>query len=239
MILTVGLRTEWWYLVRDKNIDLNEFDSKRRLEIKNGIKKCIVKKVDAEYIANNGYEVYKSAYAFYDTFQKPVGCEEFYERMMSRKDNLVFDFWAAFDKTDNNIIAYFMNRLQPDCCVYSTAKFKPDFLKLGAHQALIYEMTNYYLNEFGLKYVCHGARSISHKTNVQKFLIDKLHFRKAFCKLNVVYNPIVKIIAHILYPFRNLISKINTDVTKKITVLLLQEKIRRSFKLHEAIKGEK
>jgi hypothetical protein len=224
-----GFETEWWYLIRDKYIDLDEFDSERRRQIKNSIKRCIVKKVDAEYMANSGYEVYISAFASYDTFQKPAGRKEFYESMMSRKGNPIFDFWAAFDKTDNNIIAYFMNRLTSDCCVYSTTKFKPEFLKLYVSHALLYEMTNYYLNELGLKYVCDGARSISHKTNVQDFLIDKLHFRKAFCKLNVVYNPIVKIIVQIFYPFRNVISRINTNIAKKITVLLLQEKIRRSF----------
>lgn len=232
-----GFETEWWYLVRDESIDLNEFDSGRRRQIKNGLKRCVVKKVDAEYIAQNGYEVYSSAFASYDTFLKPAGQEEFYDNMMSRKDNPVFDFWAAFDATDNNIIAYIMNRLAPDCCVYSTTKYKPDFLKLGVSHALLYEMTNYYLNEMGLKYVYNGARSISHKTNVQEFLIDKLHFRKAFCKLNVVYNPIVGMIVPVLYPFRNIISKINTDIAKKITVLLLQEKIRRSFRSHEAITG--
>lgn len=229
-----GFKTEWWYLIRDKGIDLDEFNSGRRWEIKNGIKRCIVKKVDAEYIANNGYDIYISAFESYNTFQKPAGREEFYDSMISKKGNSVFDFWAAFDRADNNIIAYFMNRLGPDCCMYSTAKFKPEFLKLYVSQALIYEMTNYYLNELGFKYVYNGARSISHKTNVQDFLIDKLHFRKAYCKLNVVYSPIVKIIVHVLYPFRNVISKINMDSAKKITVLLLQEEIRRSFSQNEA-----
>jgi hypothetical protein len=225
-----GFETEWWYIIRDKVIDLDEFDSKRRSEIKKGISKCIVKKVDAEYIAKNGYEVYISAFASYDTFQKPAGQEEFYNSMMSRKGNQIYDFWVAFNKTDSKIISYYMNRVGVDCCIYSTGKFNPDFKKNNAHHALVYEMTNYYINELGLKYVCAGARSISHKTNVQEFLIHKLHFRKAFCKLNIIYNPIVRIVVNVLYPFRNVISKIDTDVCNKITVLLRQEKIRKSFR---------
>lgn len=224
-----GFETEWWYLVREKSINLDEFNTSRRKEIKKGLKKCIVKKVDAEYIAQNGYEVYISAFNSYDTFQKPTGQKEFYNNMMSRKGNPVFDFWAAFDKTDGQIIGYFMNRLGKDFCLLSTAKFKHDFLKLGVHQALVYQLTNYYLGELGLKYVCAGARSISHKTNSQEFLMKKLHFRKAFCKLNIIYSPLVKIIVNVLYPFRNIISKINTNIADKITVLLRQEKIRRSF----------
>ncbi len=224
-----GFETEWWYLVRDKGIDLNEFESKRRREIQKGLRNCMVKKVDAAFLAQNGYEVYSSAFASYDTFLKPAGEEEFISRMMSRKDNPIFDFWAGFDKTDGQLIGYFMNRLGEDFCLYSAAKFKPDSLHLGVHHALVYQMTNYYLSEMGLKYVCTGARSISHKTNAQEFLIKKLHYRKAYCRLNIIYRPIIGILAKSLYPFRNIISKIDTNVTNKITVLLRQEKIRRSF----------
>lgn len=224
-----GYETEWWYLIRDKSFNLEEFDSKRRREIRKGLNNCIVKKVDAEYIAKNGFDIYKSAFDSYETFQKPAGQEEFYNRMMSRRGNKVFDFWAAFAKNDDKIIAYFMNRVEGECCVYSSGKFSPDYLNLGVHQALVYEMTNYYLNEMGFKYVCAGARSISHKTNVQEFLIHKLHFRKAFCRLNIYYNPLIRIIVKILYPFRNVISRMDIDFINKITVLLRQENIRRFF----------
>ncbi|OQB20514.1 MAG: putative undecaprenyl-phosphate N-acetylglucosaminyl 1-phosphate transferase [Firmicutes bacterium ADurb.Bin182] len=224
-----GFETDWWYIIRDKIIELAEFNSKRRQHIKNGLKKCVVKKVDAAFIAKHGYEVYKSAFDSYDTYQKPSGPEEFYLSMMSRQDIPVFDFWAAFDKTDNNIIAYFMNRVGHGSCVYSTGKFKPEFLKLGAHPALVYTMTNYYLGDLGFKYVCAGARSISHKTDVQKFLMDKMNFRKAFCRLNVVYAPALRFLIALLYPFRALISKLKTKAAGKITALLALESIRRSF----------
>lgn len=232
-----GFETEWWYLVRDKSISLDEFDSKRRWEIKKGLKRCAVKKVDADYIAKNGYEVYKSAFDSYDTFLKPAGREDFYNMIMSRKDNEAYDFWAALSKTGGEIMGYFMNRVSSECCLYLTGKFRPQCLKEGVHQALVYEMTNYYLNDMELKYVCAGARSISHKTNVQEFLIHKLHFRKAFCRLNLIYNPLVKIIVYILYPFRDVFFRINTGFTNKIAVLLRQEEIRRSFTV-EQCKGE-
>lgn len=224
-----GFETEWWYVIKDKSYKLDELSSKRRLEIKKGIKRCIVKRVDAEYIAKNCYEVYKRAFNSYDTFQKPMGQEEFYNSMMSKKGNQVFDFWVALSKTDSKAIGYFMNRVGADCCIYSSGKFDPDYLNDNIHHALVYEMTNYYINELGLKYVCAGARSINHKTKIQDFLIHKLLFRKAFCKLNVIYNPIIRIMALVLYPFRDIISKINTNFCNKIIVLLRQEKIRRSF----------
>lgn len=225
-----GFETEWWYLIREKGFSLEEFDSKRRQEIKKGLKKCTVKKVDAEFIAQNGYEVYINAFKSYDTFQKPADQEEFYRRMMSRKGNPVFDFWGAFCISDGKLIAYFMNRLEETSCLYSSAKFLPEFLNLSVHHALVYQMTNYYLGELGLRYVCAGARSISHKTNSQDFLIKKLNFRKAYCRLNVIYSPVISAMVHALYPFRRFISRINTNFTNKIAVLLRHEMIRRSFR---------
>lgn len=67
-------------------------------------------------------------------------------------------------------------------------------------------MNRYYLNERGVKYVCDGARSITEHSNIQPFLIDKFHFRKAYCQLEIVYKWYVGIIVVMLYPFRKLIK---------------------------------
>lgn len=65
---------------------------------------------------------------------------------------------------------------------------------------LIYEMNRYHLNEQGVKCVCDGARSITEHSNIQPFLMDKFHFRKAYCQLEVVYKWYVDIIVVMLYP---------------------------------------
>ena len=50
-------------------------------------------------------------------------------------------------------------------------------------------------------YVNDGARSISHHTNIQTFLIDKFKFRRAFVKLHIVYRWDIGLAIKILYPF--------------------------------------
>jgi hypothetical protein len=90
-------------------------------------------------------------------------------------------------------------------------------------------MNRYYINEQKFLYVNDGARSISHDTNIQNFLIDKFHFRKAYCKLNIIYRWDIGLIITILYPFRKITTKSGNSLFKKIAVLLRQEEIRRSF----------
>ena len=48
-------------------------------------------------------------------------------------------------------------------------------------------------------YVYNNERNIVHETNFPEFLIKYFGFRKAYCHLHMVYNPIVSIYIYILY----------------------------------------
>ena len=90
-------------------------------------------------------------------------------------------------------------------------------------------MNSHYLNDKKYKYVNDGARSISHETNIQKFLIQKFKFRRAFCKFHLVYNNKLKIAIFLLYPLKFVIRFLNNTFAKKVNSVLMQESIRRSF----------
>ena len=127
------------------------------------------------------------------------------------------------------MIGYSQNRISEDYCDYSTIKFHPNYLNLYPSYALFFTMNQYYLNERKFKYVNDGARSISHDTNIQSFLIDKFKFRKAFCKLNISYHPMIRYIVLVLYPFYSIIRLLRFGPFVKLYILLFQEKIRRSY----------
>jgi hypothetical protein len=127
------------------------------------------------------------------------------------------------------MIAYSQNFIENNSINYSTIKFDPTYLKLYPSYALFYEMNRYYLNEQKNLYVNDGAKSISHDTNIQEFLEKKFNFRKAYCKLEIVYRFDIKILVSILYPFKQFIFNINNKIFKKLSVLLRHEEIRRSY----------
>jgi len=216
--------SEFWYVIKDKKEGLETYKSKVRNQIKKGLTNCIVKKVDKETIANSGYSVYIEAFKNYLTFQKSMSENNFKRSILSSTD----DFWAVYNK-ENILIAYANNVIEENMCHYSSMKFHPKFLTLYPSYALIYTMNEYYLNQKKYFYVSDGARSIAHDTNIQDFLIKKFNFRKAYCRLNIVYQKDIAVLVKVLYPFRGIISRFNLSVFSKITVLLKQEEIRRSY----------
>ena len=90
-------------------------------------------------------------------------------------------------------------------------------------------MNQYYLNERNYKYVNDGARSISHETNIQNFLIQKFKFRKAYCKLHIIYSQKVKLLLLMIYPFKSLVQYLKIGFFVKLNILIKQEEIRRSY----------
>ena len=214
----------FWYVIKDTQEGLDQYKSKIRNQIKRGLKNCIVEKVDKTIIANKAYNTYIEAFKNYSTFIIPVSDEKFKNSILSSTD----DFWAVYNK-DGELIAYANNIVENNMCHYNSMKFHPEFLNLYPSYALIYTMNEYYLNHKKYRYVSDGARSISHDTNIQDFLIKKFNFRKASVKLNVAYRWDISILVNILFPIRGILKRINHSLITKILVLLKQEEIRRSY----------
>jgi len=216
--------SEFWYVIKDTKEEIDRYKSKVRNQIKKGLKNTIVKKGDKEVVADSGYEVYCEAFSNYTTFHKPSSKDRFRKGILSSKD----EFWAVYNHEDR-LIAYANNFKESGVYHYNSMKFHPRYLKLYSSYALIYEMNSYYLNQKETLYVNDGARSIAHNTNIQDFLIKKFNFRKAYCRLNISYRKDIGVVVSILYPFRKLLKKIDHTVFNKISVVLKQEEIRRSF----------
>ena len=224
--------TEWWYVIKDDKSDLSLLSLNTRSKIRRGLKNYIVHKIDALYLANNGYEVYRSAFSRYKGGIKPTSKQSFKNSILSSINfPEVVEYFGVFYK--DKLVGYAMNYIQDNAVNYSTIKYNPYYLKYYSSYALIFEMNNYYLNEKKVKYVYDGARSIYHQTNVQEYLINKFKFRKAYCKLNIVYSTKMKLLVSCLYPLRKLFSKAsnlleNLNLLNKLNSILIQEEIRRA-----------
>lgn len=223
-----GYETEYWHIIKDEASPLEALSGNARSNIRRGLRRCIIKKVDAQVIAKEGYETYIRAFGNYDTFIKPETKEEFISNILKGENKAEWEFWGVWNM-ENKMIGYTINNIIEDRCFLRTIKFHPEFLKLYPSDALFYTMNMHYLNERGIKYIDDGPRSLSHRTNVQDYFLTKFKFRKAYSKLNIAYSPGVKIIVNLTYPFRKIVSKINISTAEKLSVLLKHEEIRRSF----------
>lgn len=215
--------SHFWYIICDNIIELSDYSRNTRSKINRGLKQCEVRIVDNEILVKYGYEVYIAAFRNYKTYLKPKTQKEFVKEIEENESD--WEFWGVF--YNGKIIAYSKNKLVVDYCEYASIKFHPDYLKYYPSYALFYRMNKYYLKENNFKYINDGSRSISHLTNIQDFLIQKFKFRKAYCKLHILYNCKTRIFVNLLFPFRKIIRIFNFDPFTRIEILLYQEEIYR------------
>ena len=211
----------FWYIIKDNATEIESYSSNTRTQIRKGLKNFRVRIIDRSVVKGKGFEIYESSFKSYKGAQKMLSEEKF-------KSNLDenFQYWGVYTN-DNLFVGYAMNRVYNDVCDYSTMKIHPGYLQQYPFYALLFEMNRYYLNELNMKYVSNGARSISHQTNIQDFLIKKFKFRKAYCNLHIRYHPVIKIIISLFFPLRSIFRLSKIRFLRNMHVLLFQEELSR------------
>lgn len=198
--------TSFWYVIKDSFGGMEELSSKKRNQVRKSFKMCDIRMVSREDMIDQGYEVHVSAAENYKV-KATIPTQEEYERRFSVENSKNHDYWAAFDKESGKMIAFSINSVYDEICDYETMKAIPSFQKSHyPYYGLLYEMNRYYLEEKGLKFVNDGARSITNHSNVQPFLIDTFNFRKAYCRLQLIYKWWFGLAVKMLYPFRRFIK---------------------------------
>lgn len=220
--------TEWWYVVKDTKESMDDYRSNHRTQIRKGLKNFEIRKATIDEMATQGFELYKKCMIDYNL--EFIESSVFKNGLQEELDNNIpIEYLAAFK--DGKMYGYSKNFIDHKLGLvfYETMNVDKDVRNLYANYALIHTMNTEYLNEQGFKYVCDGSRNLFHPTGIQQFLIDKFKFRKAFCKMGVVYNPKVNLIVKCFYPFKGQIAKLSNNRFKQLSALLEQERIRRSF----------
>lgn len=195
--------SDWYALTCRAHVPVDEVPSQNaRKHIRRGLKRCEVRRVDAQEIAKNGYETYCAAVRSYGTGAVLPAREEFARRVLS--DEPFGDIrhqWAAYH--EGKLIGFNQNlvydRIEVD---YTLGKYHPDYLKHYPAYALFQTMNEYYLVQQGFEYINAGSRSISHDTEIQEFLIRLFNFRKEPLRLHVQYRAPLGLLAGLARPFR-------------------------------------
>lgn len=212
--------SSFWYVNKDSFGGMEELSSKMRNQVKKSLKQLDIRRITKEEMLQHGYDVYKSATENYKVKTHIPTIEEYEDVITNIGSNV--DFWGAFIKDTERLIAFGYNEVSEDSCDYMVLKAIPFYKKqYYPYYGLIYEMNRFYLEEKGLKYVSDGSRSITEHSNIQPFLIEKFKFRKVYCTLHIEYRWWLKIIIGILYPFRKMFKN------QQIVGLLNQEAMRR------------
>ena len=214
----------YYYVIKDSFGGIEELSTKVRNQIRKSFKTYDIKRISSDEMLRVGYPVFLAALKSYKVKAKIISELDFVDSIKkgSLKGNI--DYWAVYDKKTGQVVAVAINTLHGDCCEYNTMKADPQYLNSTyPYYGLIFEMNRYYLDELKLLYVNDGAKSITNHSNIQTFLIDKFNFRKAYCRVQIVYQWWFKLMVVLLYPFRSLIPVL------KIRAILNIEEIRRKM----------
>ena len=204
-----GYETNWWYVIKDTPFNISELKAKRRYEINKGIKNFEVKKIDPCEFKEELYCVQVAAFSAYPEKYRPtVDKDVFIKGIDNWKEHTVF---GAFFRESNELCGYaLLSRNGEKWVGFNVQKTNPEYEKYALNAALVEKVLSHYqdfLTNCGV--ICDGARSINHETAFQDYLEKYFGFRKAYCKLHVAYNPRVKWLIKLLYPFRKILIKLD------------------------------
>lgn len=118
-----------------------------------------------------------------------------------------------------------------DHCSFSTLKTRPSSESKGINAAICNQILKDLEEDLSRNvfFISDGARNLFHQTHFQDYLQKYFGFRKAYCRLNVVYRPLFGFLVKMLYPMRSFFRKL--DVNKyvhMVNAVLLAEEISRT-----------
>lgn len=225
-----SVETDWWYLIKDTVFDISSLKAKRRYEITKGLKNFYVKRIEPREFAEELCDVEIAAFSAYPAKYRPrVDRREFVDRIKRGWKNAIV--YGAFSQESDKLCGYsVVNPMGDKCFAFSIQRTMPEYESRGVNAALVAVMLedNQDFLQDG-RYICDGARSIVHETAFQNYLEKYFGFRKAYCRLHLVYRPVVSWVVKWLYPFRKLLKKGGKiRFINRVYSVLKMEEIRRS-----------
>lgn len=204
--------TNWWYIIKDKPFDISELKAKRRYEITKGLRNFDVRIINPNVYIEELYGVQVKAFSAYPKKYRPDIDKDKFLKSVEKWNN--YKVYGAFYTLTGELCGYaLLNQLSDICADFCVLKTNPDFERFGLNAAIVamvLDDNKEFLSCGG--YITDGSRSINHETNFQDYLEKYFNFRKAYCKLNIEFNPKLRWLIKFLYPLRKLFYRFDNFV---------------------------
>ncbi|MBE0601873.1 MAG: hypothetical protein IH607_08785 [Firmicutes bacterium] len=229
--------TDWWYMIKDTPFDIMDVKKNYRRKIRKGLDNFDIRLIDPTQYAEELYQVHSEAVASYPSRNRPTIDHDRFVRNLGKRRNGVTI--AAFSKEDNSLAGYLYDIVHEGYISGSVQKSKPSEEIKHLNAALGYSELMHFSEELAKGYyIVAGERNVLHETNIQEYLENYFGYRKAYCRLNVVYRPGVKQLVAVLYPLRRLFScKSRLHLFCQIYGVLKMEEIARRDRRHSHAKA--
>lgn len=218
--------TEWWYVIKDTKFDINELKAKRRYEINKGKKFFEVKRIESDLFIEELFKIQIAAYQSWPAKYRPdIDEQKFRKELMQWKDKIVY---GAFERETGALIGYAKLEKKEHTLDFNILRVNPAYEHNGVNAAIVCKIVEDYNNQLSKDfYILDGSRAIRHETQFQDYLEKYFGFRKAYCKLRVLYRFPLNIIVKMFFPFRHKINN-ESKIGNLIMSVMRMEEIRRS-----------
>lgn len=221
-----GYETNWWYIVQDELFDIMSLSSKSRRRITCGLKRFDCRRIDPKEYAEEMADITLKDWDTYPIQYRPHATRE---QLVNNFKNWELITHGAFDREDGSLSAFHGIEDNGTYFTMIQGKSLPEKQKGYVNAALIYT----YIRDIGEsykngKYLTNGQRNLNHQTNFNEDLCKYYGFRKAYCKLRIAYNPKIKWIIKMAFPFRRILMKWDRlSLVHNLNVILKMEEITR------------
>ena len=227
-----GEDTGWYHVIREAPFDLNTMTGHYRQQIRRALRLCSVKKIKPAEYADELYKLYADELRNrYGKHANPGTLENYRRGCRSVESRNDIAHWAGFSK-EGLLIGFLAITIKDDHIDISSAFFWEEYQRLRVSEALYATVLDYYLNHEGKKYADVGSRNLNHKTTAHEYRIQHFQFRKAFCRLHLIYNPKIRPFVKILHLFRPILRRLDhIHLVHEINAVLAMEDIAKGVML--------
>lgn len=222
-----GYETDWWYCIKDTKLDISKLNSSKRYDITKGNKNFEVRQINPIEYKEELLNIEILALQSWPKKYRPnVNAEKF-------KDNLKnwspFKVFGAFERNTNQLVGYATNRVFESYTVMVSQRVIPKYEKLNINAAIVFAICMEFNDKVGNNFfILDGERSINHQTNFQTYLEKLFGFRKAYCKLHIIYSKKIHWLINFFYLFRKILYKFDKfGLIHKVNGILKMEEIVR------------
>ena len=223
--------TSWYFVVKDSEYEIESLKSNRRKKITKGRKYFYIQTISARDYKSDMASICEEAFASYPDEYRPNFSSSDYIGSIENGEWDKYAIVGVFYRLTNELAGY-VTLLEHDRYIEAQQhKVKPSFEKYYVNYALVDGMLSYFNKKIidQKKYIVNGNTNLVHNTAFYDLLIDHFGYRKAYCKLNIVYRPVIRPFVTILYLFRRTISHFKNihPLIYKINAVLEMENIAR------------
>jgi len=222
-----GYETPWWFCIKDEPFDIDKVNAKKRYEINKGKKNFEIRLIEFSKYIDEMYEVYISG-SKEETLDIGDRNREGFIREIDGELKYGLTMFGAFHRESGKLCGYAYARKRYGYINYMTHKVDPAYEKIAVNAALVEGVLSYFADDIknGI-YLCDGERSVYHETRFQDYLERYFEFRKAYCRLNLKYKPLLGLIVKMIYPYRKIIGKVSF-MKKVFAVLKMHDYFKKS-----------